>query len=50
MGLLERAQCRAIKMINGLEDISYEKRLRELGLLSLEQTRLRGISLVCINT
>jgi len=46
MDLLEQVQKRAANMIRGQEHLSYEERLRQLRLISMEERRLQGELLV----
>ena len=39
---LEKVQRRALRMIDGFKELSYEERLRQTTLMSLEMRRLRG--------
>ena len=40
--MIEGVQRRAIKMISSLSNLSYEERLKRLGMFSLRRRRLRG--------
>lgn len=42
LDVLGRIQCRVIKMMKGLKELSYDERLRELELAILDKRKLKG--------
>src|SRR5579864_8235140 len=40
--MMERVQRRATRLIEGFKDVSYDDRLEQMGLISLEKRRVRG--------
>lgn len=47
MNILERVHQRGTEMMKRLDHLSYEERLRDLGLFSLAEKRLKGILSMC---
>ena len=47
--MLEKIQRRATKLIPGLRDLTYEERLKECGLTTLETRKLRGDQIEVFN-
>lgn len=49
MDMLEKVHQRALEMKKGLDYLTYEERLRELALFSLERRRFKGVLSMHIN-
>ena len=47
---LQQVHGNVTKTVNELESVTYEEKLRKLGLLSLQKRKLKGILSMCINT